>query len=95
MTWNECLDCHRVYSTRDGVETCPCCGSEYVAELYTCELCQGPVMESGTKFCKSCREFIDQRFKKLFEEAFDVGEVEEGKIPEIVFDRAEEVDFYG
>ncbi len=92
--WNECLDCKNVFETYDQVGPCPVCGSEYVAELYTCELCKGPVLEAGTKFCECCRGKIDRSFKALFDEIEKYGDIEAEKVSEIVFDRAEEADWY-
>lgn len=87
------MDCRSVYSTRDFVP-CPVCGSWHVAELVTCELCKGAVLEAGTRFCRRCREAIDKNFKDLFAEIKGYGEIPEEDVPTVVFDRAEEVGFY-
>ena len=79
----------------DKVSKCPCCGGEELRELRECVMCGNPVTEEGTEFCEDCRELIDRAFNRAFYEV--KGEVEGDYLDVIslMFDRAEEVNWYG
>jgi len=88
----ECMDCGRVWE--GDISSCPMCDSEYLIALETCALCGGPVREDGTHFCKTCGEAIDRAFEDAFEK-IDWHDKEYADVVRLMFDRAEERDFYG
>lgn len=109
-TYYRCLDCGRVQSEyelaqrkavlEDGmapwefVDICCDCGSDNLLELNTCELCHGPIVMSSSDFCQECRELIDGAFRDAITQVQSRRGGDYLDVVKLMFDRAEEVDFY-
>ena len=110
VTYFRCYDCGRIQSEHelahrkavleDGmapwefVDVCWDCGSDNIMELNNCELCHGPIVMSSSDFCEECRELIDGAFKEAITKVHSRRGGEYMDVVRLMFDRAEEQEFY-
>lgn len=110
MIWLKCLDCGSIFKAEDAafrpsreedglppwvsVDVCPDCGSDELIELGTCELCKERPSRMDSDFCSECCALIDSAFQGAIKTVHSRIGGEYTDVVRLMFDRAEEADFY-